>query len=366
MRTMLCATLLAFAIGSVGTVHVHAAGEKKLPFAITPVFPTNQDKEIRGYYKLDFEPGKKQTVTIRIRNDKDGELTLFAGSLNALTIANGGIDYTEKIKNDSSSLLDEKYAIKPLIKVPETVVLKKGETKEIKVEITSPNISEGTALGGIDFMEKDASDPTQVGSEGGVSFNIQNKVDFKLAVQLDYTKNIETNVKLGDATIKSLPSGPQLYMRMVNNAAKIEKNIEGTYEVFDEKGASIFTGKLSGMDMAPKTDVNYPIAWTGKTIGEGKYTIKMTITKDGKQLDSAEKQFEITNETIINIPKPDSSNPVVVGNEDDSNMKQYLIFGGLVVVALALGILLGRRRKKEKDPEKELEKETKEEPKNEG
>lgn len=341
---MLCTALLAFTLGHL--TPVHAGNENKLPFAITPVFPTNQDKNVRGYYKLDFEKGKKQTIKIKIRNDKNGELTLLTTSLNALTIANGGIDYSEKTKNESSQSLDENFLLKPMLQLPESITLKKGETKEIAVEITSPDVTKGTVLGGIDFVEKDASDSGEIGNEGGVSFNIQNKVDFKLAIQLDYTKDIDSDLSIGGAPFKSLPSGPQLYVKLINNAPSIEENLEGTYEVFEPSGKSLFTGIITDLKMAPKTDVNFPIAWDGKTIGEGKYTINTTITKAGKQLTTSTNTFVIEEKNIINILPQDANEPTVIVKEK-SMAGQYMLFAGLVVVAMAIGILLGRTKRKE-------------------
>jgi hypothetical protein len=324
---------------------VHAAGEKKLPFSVTPIFSENQDQSVRGYFKVHTTSGEVQHLQVKIQNNKDTELTLELHPTNALTIVNGGINYDENKKNDSSSIIDDTYALASGITIPKELTLKKGEGKTINVDVISPKVTKGTVVGGIALKEKDTGDSTEVGSNGGVSFNIYNKVEFNMGIVLDYGSEVPDQLKIGEADIKSLPSGFQVYMKLINEAAKIEKELTLKYKVFNKNDEMLFEGSFEHFEMAPMTDVNYQVPWKAKEISEGDYKIDMAIEKNGKVLANGKSSFTVKNETIINIPQPSDNTPIVVKTQSGQNYWIYIAFGGLFLLALVLGILLGRRKK---------------------
>jgi hypothetical protein len=338
--------MFALLFGQHIKVHAATSAPTQTFFTIMPKYPSNQDVKVTGYYKLNFKDKKQQQLSIDVRNDKDGPITILMGPLNALTNSNGGIDYTDVTANNSSNLTDPLFALKPLITMPDKLTLKKGETKTITVSIKAPKISSGTAVGGIHFIEEGAGTQGQSSTSGGVSISVFNKVDVKMGIVLEFEKGVASDMTLSDSLFQAFTSGPVVYLPLINNAARIEQDISGEITVYDSKGVVSFSSSFKDVTMAPKSTMKYPFTWGGATITDGTYRVVSSLSLKGEKLATNENTFEVKQSDIEYLPQPSSVNPIAVFDQVKNNIWIYFILGGTFVIAFAIGIWVTRKKRK--------------------
>lgn len=287
---------------------VMAEGDKlSVPFTVSPVLPDNQRTGVLGYFDLLVEPGLKQTIHVKLRNDTDRALTMDITPTNALTAVNGGIQYVVSEGSDGAHFTDKSYAIKSMITVNPKVTVNAGATVDIPVIVGVPDTDSGTFLGGLLFTAEDNNVGHVNESGKDANFTVNNHVAVAMAIQLDLPKPAQPVLSFGDAGIQTIPSGSQLYFGMNNDAPSIIRGITGNFEVSNSSGV-IMKGSFGPFNMAPKTEIGYPVFWDNN-LSPGKYNVKLNAQYEGQNI-SQEKSFTIGVEDLKEYYEITGRNPI--------------------------------------------------------
>ena len=267
------------------SVEAEEKNNPSIPFSVTPILPDNQDKSVKGYFRLQVEPKEKQKIYVLIKNSSNKKVTLHAVSSNASTAPNGGIQYLEPNENDETLFLEKAYQLADNVTIKKEITLQPNEQQKVPVEVNVPNLKEGTALGGLLFYDTEEDNIDQVDSKKeGAAFYIKNKFVFALAIQLDINKPVKPKFSFDKAGVRFIPSGIQLWFDMKNDSAAVLEGEKGHFDVYDSRNHVVFSDDINIFKMAPKTHIQYPVFWGSKEVKSGKYTIKMTAKVNGKTI----------------------------------------------------------------------------------
>ena len=177
------------------------------------------------------------------------------------------------------------------------MAIKANQTVEVPIEVTVPDMSKGTIIGGVLIEEKaEVSEQTSETVEKDTAqFKVITKTAFAIAIQLDLPEQAESAFSFGEAGFNAV--GPKIYIEMLNDAPIIQRQIAGEYKVSDEDGQELFSGNFEPIIMAPKTKINFPLNWDSSVLEPGKYTLSITADVAGKEM-LVEENFEINNESV--------------------------------------------------------------------
>lgn len=326
----------------------HTKAEGMFNFIAEPIFPKNQDLTAKGYYKLNAKPDHEQTVFIEISNPTNEKQEIDVQSVNALTTKNGGIDYTTQMKTEFTSFIDEKYAIKSWIKSEDKIVLKPKEKIQFPIHIQTPNIQKGTYLGGIMFSPKTEKREIETDGKKGAHFQMYNTYGYVIAIELNFSTEQEKNLIVKGTKMVYSPSGIQMMIEIENPNALVVKKKNFEYTVLDESGKELFKGKEDELKMAPKTSIMYPFFWKNE-LKEGFYQVKVGMeTKDGQKtiVDNLQK-VEIKQKNINEYVnhKSEKKEEIVI-EKKVVPIWVWIMFGFLSLGGIALGVIIGKRPKK--------------------
>lgn len=319
-------------------VYAEGSGELSIPFTVSPIMPDNQKTGVSGYFDLQTRSGSKQTIHVRLRNDDKVPLVLDISPANALTVVNGGIQYTSEGGTDTVGFTDPVYAMKDRIEVQPKVSIPAGETLDIPVTVTAPDKAGGTFLGGLLFAAEGQGEGEQAGQGGSnTSFTLKNRVQVAMAIQLDLSASSTSNLSFGDVGIKSIPSGSQLFIDMINNSPAIAKDTKGSYEVL--KGSTVvMKGQFGPFNMAPGTKISYPVFW-GNDLVSGEYTVKLEAQNGGQKI-SDEKSFTIGAKEQNDYHNVTGRNPI----PDSTPWWIWICGGAAFLFIIILVYMIGRRQ----------------------
>lgn len=277
--------------------HEVKAETAEKPMSIKAILPDNQKDGVKGYFNLQVKPGEKQTIYTEITNNKNKDIIASLMSTDAYTQPTGGIFYDSNLDSPETSIIDNSFALSKNISMDKEIPIKANQTVKVPIDITIPNVNEGTYLGGILIGEKaEPEKQTDEKVEKDVAkFKVITKTVFALAVQLDLPEQVESDFSFGKAGFNS--DGPSVFIEMVNNAALIQREISGEYKVSKKDGEELFTGKFDPILMAPKTKINFPMKWESSVLEQGKYTLSMTANVEGEEV-LVEEDFNIDNDEV--------------------------------------------------------------------
>ena len=79
---------------------------------------------------------------------------------------------------------------------------------------------------------------------------------------------------------------------MTNQAANIQLNITGTYEIRNKDNLLLFEGAIQEFKMAPMSKFQYPLSWQYQKLEAGTYTLSLQVTANGEK-QSFENSFTV-------------------------------------------------------------------------
>ncbi|MBO1137584.1 DUF916 and DUF3324 domain-containing protein [Enterococcus faecalis] len=245
----------------------------------------NQIDPSVGYYYLHEEPGKKDTIKIKLINTGNERKTLKIRLTDANTNENGVITYTEQQET-------KKNPISKILSIDkDEVTLNPGETLEKQIDLHTPEDKfEGIKLGGIYVTEK--RDTKQ--SKG---FSLENVYSYTIGVAISNSSEnkIKNNIDVSLGKIDTV----------LNDGRKVVKaNLENIYPyIFGE--AKITTKitkkennnfkkerKIENAKIAPNTFMPVTVDWGKDEIKPGKYLLEMKVNTKEKEW-NFKKEFEI-------------------------------------------------------------------------
>lgn len=262
-------------------VFVPSISAEKLLVDVSPIFPENQDPKIKNYFSINTnETHFKQTISFILTNNSNNDVTIQIEPLNALNSSNKGIQYTSKVEENYTRLLDEQYALAKFIQIDKKVTLKGGETKRIHGEIDIPKL-DGTILGAVSFKTLNDAKETKQNQ-----ISIHNEINRIIGVQINLQKelkNIKPIFEVLEPYVEEMPAYFVIRLPIELKSSLLMKNVLLEYEVFDSKENLLFKSKEEQpFNMAPNTYTSFALPWQYETIKENdEYIIKGELKYEG-------------------------------------------------------------------------------------
>lgn len=308
---------------------------------VKAIIPENQKAEVNGYFDLLVKSGEKQTVYVQITNNKEENIVVTLVPANAYTRPGGGIFYDTAINSPDITLLDQSFALSDHISVEKEVAIKGNQTVDVPIEITVPDMQNGSVLGGLMISEKaPANEAVKENTKSNeAKFKVLTKTVFSIAIQLDFPKEATPDLSFGKAGFHS--DGAKVYIEIRNDAPMIQKEISGTYKVTGEDGKELFEGKIAPIIMAPKTQINYPVPWNAPTIESGNYTLSVLANVAGKKI-NVDRNFIIDENEVAKYSEK-ANQPTAKLQTVPRNLLYWII---AAVVLICIGFIFWFVKKK--------------------
>ncbi len=349
---------LAAFVAMLLTPAVHVFGSE-LNFAAKAQLPDDQVHKDVSYFDIKMDRGAKQTLHVDLRNDTDNEVEVDVGIASATTNINGVVEYSPNDIKPAKSLA---FNLKDHVKAPSQIKIPAKGNTVLNLDVTMPDAAlKGQMAGGITLKEHQTED--QANKEKGKGLSINNRFSYVIGLVLQQT---------------TLPVAPELKLNtvkpsQVNYRNVISASLENITPTFINKvaidanvrakGAKkvLYRVKKEGMQLAPNTTFDFPIALAGKALEPGTYIAQLEVygnqSSDGKvtrQINSAKqryqnhwtltKEFTITDHTAKNLNQKD------VTLKSTNHWWVYALLAVvailLIVVVLLMIVLLKRKHKK--------------------
>lgn len=283
--------LILFQISLLGMGHASAATIHTMPLTIKPVIPANQIGHIISFFNLKVQAGQKQHLKLKLSNNTDHNLMIHIEPASAYTSANGGIAYLTQQKQ---GIIKKTYRLADNIDVQNNILLTPHQSKVIPFTVTVPSV-QGTVLGGLVIH---TNPPNKQQNQKNKGIQINSQIDYAVAVKLNLSRSGHPGGKLSfsDSAYQKTPSADQVEFGIQNGLSKI---VDVGKVFFHIKGKQSLQGHFTVGKMAPKTEIQYPIALK-HALPDGTYELDLKTTFQGKTITS---QRTLTVGSISNKPK---------------------------------------------------------------
>lgn len=343
LKLFICMMLFMLAV-SVTSLKVEAADQSKkgIGFSVATQFNSQQIDPNSPYFYLLMEPGKEQTVKVKIKSTRKEPIEVKMSILNGVTSDKVSIGYAkeEKVKKDKTL----KNAVDEMIELPvDKVTVANMEEKVVEIKIKPFKEGfEGVRLGAIDFMGTEKNQKASV--EVGKGYQI----GIILASNGEQFNNGKT-FELRSVTAGLVNGQPAILPKFQNPTPYTIENLKIKATVLDKKGGKKLKEKeITGGAIAPNTSFQMPIEWGLSELKSGKYHFSMTaknVFYDWK----FEKDFEVSAKQARDIGENSTFKVVTPKWIQIITIVQ----GGLLIVLLVFLVI---RRKKFVKKYKEIQK----------
>jgi len=347
MKKTILSSVLMLVIMGIQTQQAQAVSA--LSTSALNIYPIVNEKQVgkaTNFFNINTEEGTTEKLKFQAVNTSNKDINLDVMKGNALSVTNGGVHLSPETKTDSSYFLDNKFEIKKWITINDKVTIPAKSKIEIPVEVKIPtNVEEGTYIGGVIFLQKSKGTPSNIGTKGEATLQINNNFNYEFAIQLnvgkvdaeyDPSKLKIKNVKV-DELKNELTFVGENYHNYLLNLANL------TYIVTDEDDEEVYKGKLPSLKFSPMTSGTYKFQLGDVKFKKGDYKL---IIKDSNQSEINNSSFKLKENVIVK--KENIGNRVII-KEKTNNTTIYLVVGiALVccVVSIVVGVLLGKRSNK--------------------
>ncbi|GGC91480.1 DUF916 and DUF3324 domain-containing protein [Enterococcus wangshanyuanii] len=301
-----------------------AAEKEEGGFTYKVIVPENQHNKDVGYFDLRVAPGQEQTVSIKMNNSSDKEITVDVALNSAKTNTNGVIEYgPSKLEKDKSL----KYDFADLVTGEKTVKIPAKQSIEYKLNIKMPDSQiDGVISGGIYMIEKGQTDDQKamIKNEYGYLVGmILSENDTQVTPELQLNKVFAEQQNYRNAVFINFSNTQPAYID--NMTVDVQIMAKGSDEV-------LYDTKQNKMRMAPNSQINFPVLMNGEKMVAGEYRAKILVTTENDGKWEWEQEFTITDE------EADKFNQEDVSLLQESRVNWSLI---LLLVAGALSMILG-------------------------
>lgn len=332
----------------------NASKDEPSPFSLELIFPENNIGDV-GCYHIPGTPGEKIILQAKLTNLTDQPLEIKAVPMNSYS-GPKGIFYQEpdKVNSELFSLSDESYGAAQYIAIKDVIILQPKQFEYVDINVNIPQIDSGVLLGSVKFVVFDGKQKVETLNQDNKSTVLLNIYQGNnTGIMIDLPKKEETDIKVKE---------PQFYydtrnlgIKISNEAAILEENISGRYQIKDKQNNIIYEGNIETFRMAPMTAFYYMIPWGDKEFVQDLYTVYMELNADGRPID-----FEIPLATVKETTEPETSNvtnentgsnngsQALSGNVASQNLTRTIFIIGLVVVIIIFAFLIYKSYKKSK------------------
>ncbi|EOA2483515.1 DUF916 and DUF3324 domain-containing protein [Enterococcus hirae] len=267
-------------------------------FSIEGIKKENQIDKNSGYFYLKENPDSKDKINIKLMNSSNQDKTLDIKIVNANTNSNGIIDYSGKLKDDSSL----RIPLTSLVKTTKNqVVVPKNSTAETTLNIDMPATPiNGVVVGGVVVSEKKKDKEPNKNTVGndycytiGIVLTNEDKINlFKnISVKL---KNIAADLSSGKKVVQADILNPNPYIFS-------KAQVKGA--VYSEDGTKkIKENSMDNVSIAPYSCLPFQIDWGKEDLKPGKYLFKGTV-KTAENTWNFERKFDIAGDKAKEINK---------------------------------------------------------------
>lgn len=332
----------------------------ELNFAAKAELPDNQVNPDVSYFDIKMNPGAQQTLHVQLRNETEKPVTLDVELASATTNLNGVVEYTPNTIKPAKSL---QFNMKDYVKAPkQTVIPAKGSTV-LDLAVIMPDKSfNGVMAGGITLKEHGLSD--QGGQASGKKVAIKNRFSYVIGLLMRQNlAAVPAHVKLNAVKPSQVNARNVILTSMENDTATFIQQVAVDAKIF-AKGSNqaLYQVAKEGLQIAPDTNFDFPIALAGKALKPGTYVAKLEVygnrqpngkilrtTAEGKQHYrdhwTMTKQFTITEKAASTLNQRD------VTIKPSHPQWTYILIGAVIVlmalIILLLILLLRRQAKKQ-------------------
>lgn len=322
-------------------VEYKTVSASELNFAAIPTIPENQLNKEKTYFDLVMKEDTSQTIEVMLRNDTDKEVTVEPSVHSATTNINGVVEYGKVKGKQDSSLL---YNLADIVSVAKEVTIPaKGEVS-VPLTINMPKDSfKGILAGGITVQEKESKEKKE--SKNGEGLAIENRYAYVIGLVLRLSEEKITPLMTLQSVKPDQVNARNVITANLQNPTPRFINKLGVKAQITRKNSSdvLFSEDKTGMQMAPNSNFNFPVALNGKKLEAGDYVFKATATsKDDKW--SFEKEFTIDSKTAKELNDKDVS-------IESSYTWIYIVVGCILLILLVaiIGLVLILRKKKKEE-----------------
>lgn len=324
------------AIGFVASINA-----EQMLVDVTPVFPMNQDPEVKNYFSIHTdETHFEQEIEFMISNSSEEKVTIQMEALNALNSPQKGIQYSPYSEENNTRLLDERYALANYIEIEEEITLAGGETKRIQTLIDIPEL-DGTILGAVSFKTLDKNE-----EENEDQLMIHNKLNRIIGIQINKETDEKAEFVFHDPYIEPMSAYYVIRFPVELKSSLLMKDVLLEYEVLDDENNILFASKDEApFNIAPNTYTEYSLQWQHDILEESKDYQMNGVLKYEDQTVEFNKVFEY-NEAKFNAMKQNE----FVGKPDlikKSSSYGWILFTALLIV-LGGAIFFGRNQTRKK------------------
>ncbi|MEG2503366.1 MAG: DUF916 and DUF3324 domain-containing protein [Carnobacterium sp.] len=314
----------------------------ELNFAAIPTIPENQLNKEKTYFDLVMKENTSQTIEVKLRNDTDKEVIVEPSVNSATTNINGVVEYG-KVKDKADSTL--LYNLKDMVSVAKEVAIPAKSEVTVPLTITMPKESfKGILAGGITLQEKESDGKKD--AKNGEGLAIENRYAYVIGLVLRLSEEkIAPQMTLQNVKPDQVNARNVITANLQNPTARFINKL-GVKAQITRKGNSevLFKEDKEGMQMAPNSNFNFPVALNGKKLEAGTYVFKATATSKDDKWDF-EKEFTIDSKTAKELNDKDVS-------IESSYTWLYLLVGCVLLIlllAIITLVLILRKKKKEEE-----------------
>ncbi|WP_424321072.1 DUF916 and DUF3324 domain-containing protein [Lacticaseibacillus chiayiensis] len=350
---------LAAFIAVLMTPAAHVFGSE-LNFAAKAQLPDNQVHKDVSYFDIKMDRGAKQTLHVDLRNDTDNEVTVDVGIASATTNINGVVEYSPNNIRPAKSLV---FNLKDYVKAPSQIKIPAKGNTVLNLDVTMPDAPlKGQMAGGITLKEHRTEDQAKEEQSKGMSIN--NRFSYVIGLVLQQV----TQPVAPQMTLNTVKPGQVNYRNVISavlenvtptfiNKVAIDANVR-------VKGAKkvLYKVKKEGMQLAPNTTFDFPIALAGKALEPGTYIAQLEVygnqSPDGqvtRQVNGHKqryqnhwtltKQFTITGHTAQDLNQKD----VTLKATNHWWVYALLAVVALLLIVIAILVIMLVKRKRKKD-----------------
>ncbi|EOL49880.1 DUF916 and DUF3324 domain-containing protein [Enterococcus caccae] len=298
------------------------------------LYPENQTNKNLGYFDLTVQSENKQTVSLKLYNSLDKELTVQVNLNTAKTNNIGRVEYgLNNLKKDPSL----KHGFTALVKGPEQVVIPPKSSQRLELAISLPkNVADGLIAGGIQLQPIDTD---EINSRGKKDI-VVNEFAFLIGMLLRVgdTSHIKPELKLNKTYIAFKDKKSHFFVNMSNvqpvylEMMAIEVQIRKA-----NKSNTLFEYYKKDMRMAPNSMIDFPVDLADKGLNAGKYTAQINVSsKNGGN-------WSWTEDFSINTLEAERIHSQQVENKP-THRKKIWLFAPVLIIVVASNRLIKRKR----------------------
>jgi hypothetical protein len=333
VKRFLIAAIMFLGIGIIGYQQEVAASE--FNFSVHFDLPENQVDKNKTYLDLLVKPEQKQEITYTLRNDTQKDVLVDISVHSATTNSNGVIEYGESLSKKDETL---SYDLADLLTIDKQVKVPANSSVQKKLVIQTPAEQvAGIIAGGITFKERTTETPKAQQDKVGV-VNVFSQVkavllqmsEEKVTPELNLIKAGPKQSNVRNIIAVNLQNTQAAYMFDMAAAVKIYRG--------SEKEPVLSLNK-EGINMAPNTNFDLPVALKGQPLEAGKYRVEVDACWQEKQW-HLQSEFTVSKQEAISLNDTDIDRAAM---QTSPNYWMWGTIGLTILILIILGMFIYKK-----------------------